>query len=156
VADERRAGRRGGDEVRLALERRRSLGAVRQSDERGRAAERVGEAHDRPAVGDAAKRAEFRLDQHARRDAVRLGADELDPEQGCERERMRVDAVEERHEPPGAGGSVRRGITSRGGVRPGRGFIMQNTSIITIAAVIGLGLALIPSQRRTAVTPKLG
>jgi hypothetical protein len=32
VADQRRAGRRGGDEVGLALERRRALGAVRQID----------------------------------------------------------------------------------------------------------------------------
>ncbi len=150
AAYQRRAGRRGGNEVRLALERGRSLGAVRQIDERGGAGERVGEAHDRPAMGDAAERAEFRLDQHARRDAVRLGADVLDPQQGRERQRMRDDAVEKRHEPPGAGGSVRHGIALRGGGRPGRGFIMQNASIITVAAAIGLGLALIPAQRRTA------
>ena len=124
--------------------------AGRQVGERGGAAERIGKAHDRPAMSDAAERAEFGLDQHTRRDAVRIGVDELDPEQGRERERMRVDAVEKRHKPSGAGGSVNRGIASRGGGGQKGGFIVQNALIIATAVAIGLGLALIPAQRTRA------
>ena len=46
--------------------RRRSLGVGGQIDEGGGGAQRVGEAHDRPAMGDAADRAEVRPDQHPR------------------------------------------------------------------------------------------
>jgi hypothetical protein len=100
AADEDRAGLRAGDEIRLALERRRSLRAVGQVDEGRRAAERVGEAHDRPAVREAAERAEVGSDDHARGDGVRLDARELDAEQLCERQRIGVDAVQKRHGPP--------------------------------------------------------
>ena len=98
AADEDRADRGAGEEVRLALERRRALGFGSQTDEGGRAAERVGQAHDRPAMGEAAERAEFRLNQHARLDGVRPGARELDAEQFGERQRMCFNVFQGRHE----------------------------------------------------------
>ena len=99
AANHGRTGRRGGDEIGFALERRRSPGVGGQIDEGGGRAQRVGEAHDRPAVGDAAQRAEVRPDRHPRGEGIRLGADEFDSQQLGEWKRIGVDAVDQRHAP---------------------------------------------------------
>ena len=49
------------------------------------------------AVSDSADRAEVWPDQHPRREPVRLDADELDPQQLGEGQRVGVDAVDRRH-----------------------------------------------------------
>jgi hypothetical protein len=97
AADDGRAGGRGSDKIGLALERCRSLRFRRKVDERRGGAQRVGEAHDRPAMADIAKGAKLRPDRHPRGESVLFGADELDPEQFRERQRVGVDAVEKRH-----------------------------------------------------------
>jgi hypothetical protein len=103
AADHDRVNKRAADEVGLALDRRRPPGVGGEIDEGGRGPERVGEAHDRPAMGDPARRAELRPDQHLRGEGIRLRAQELDPEHLRERQRIGFDAVDQRHAPPPLG-----------------------------------------------------
>ena len=90
----------GAAQIGLALDRRRSFRLRRKTDEGRSGAQRVGEAHDRSPMADVAERTKLRPDRHPRGERVLLDADELDPQQLRERQRVGVDSVEKRHKPP--------------------------------------------------------